>query len=63
MSLRKPLTNIDEADEAFVKQYISQIEMEDLEQMLRTMQKLIGSSGSLTSPVRQPSADISKLMN
>jgi len=33
---------IDEADEAFVRKYFSQIEMEDLEQMLRTMKKING---------------------
>ncbi|QQE75752.1 MarR family transcriptional regulator [Brevibacillus composti] len=31
---------IEETDEAFVKKYFSQVEMEELEQMLRTMKKI-----------------------
>lgn len=33
---------IDEADEAFVRKYLSKIEIEDLEQVLQTMKKING---------------------
>lgn len=33
---------IDEADEAFVRKYLSRIEIEDLKQVLQTMKKING---------------------